>query len=148
MQSANPAAPPVIQVNYLQHEADLQGLIEGIQIARQLAHTDAFNAIMEKELAPSTEITSDAAIATYMRQSATTFWHPAGTYKMGIEPMAVVDPELRVYGIEGLRVVDASIMPTVTTGNTNAPTIMIGEKAADLIKASDRVSLSISSMTI
>ncbi|HEY9657912.1 MAG TPA: GMC oxidoreductase, partial [Allocoleopsis sp.] len=110
-------------------------LVEGIKIARQLAHADAFVAIRGQEMAPGTEISSDAAIATYIRQSANTFWHPAGTCKMGIDPMAVVDPELRVYGVEGLRVVDASIMPTVTTGNTNAPTIMIGEKAADLIKA-------------
>jgi choline dehydrogenase len=148
LQSANPADPPVIQVNYLQHQADLQALVKGIKITRQLAHADAFADIMDKELAPGTEISSDEAIAAYIRQSATTFWHPAGTCKMGIDPMAVVDPELRVRGIEGLRVVDASVMPTVTIGNTNAPTIMIGEKAADLIKASDRISQQISPIAV
>ncbi|HEY9624646.1 MAG TPA: GMC family oxidoreductase N-terminal domain-containing protein [Crinalium sp.] len=148
LHSANPADPPAIRVNYLQHEADLQVLVEGIKIARQLAHADAFVAIRGQEMAPGTEISSDEAIATYIRQSANTFWHPAGTCKMGIDSMAVVDPELRVHGIEGLRVVDASIMPTVTTGNTNAPTIMIGEKAADLIKASDRVSQQISPIAV
>ncbi|XGW00752.1 MAG: GMC family oxidoreductase (plasmid) [Leptolyngbya sp. BL-A-14] len=144
LRSANPIDPPVIQVNYLQHEADLQALIEGIQIARQLAHADAFDDIMDKELAPGSDVNSNEAIATYIRQSANTFWHPVGTCKMGIDSMAVVDPELRVYGIEGLRVADASIMPTITTGNTNAPTIMIGEKAAALIKASNRASQPIS----
>ena len=140
LQSGNAAAPPVIQVNYLQHEADVQALIDGIKIARQLAHADAFAEIVGKELAPGFDVTSDAAIAAYIRQTMNTFWHPIGTCKMGIDSMAVVDPELRVYGVEGLRVVDASIMPTITTGNTNAATIMIGEKAADLIKAAGPVS--------
>ncbi|HEY9642840.1 MAG TPA: GMC family oxidoreductase N-terminal domain-containing protein [Coleofasciculaceae cyanobacterium] len=148
LQSVNPADPPAIRVNYLRQDADLQALVEGIKVARQLAHADAFAAIRGQELAPGKEITSDDAIATYIRQSATTFWHPAGTCKMGIDPMAVVDPELRVYGVEGLRVVDASIMPTVTTGNTNAPTIMIGEKAADLIQSTGRVSQQISPVAI
>ncbi|MBW4518703.1 MAG: GMC family oxidoreductase N-terminal domain-containing protein [Scytolyngbya sp. HA4215-MV1] len=144
LRSGNSADPPVIQVNYLRHEADLQALVNGIKIARQLAYADALAAIRDKELAPGADVTSDAAIAAYIRQSANTFWHPVGTCKMGIDPLAVVDPELRVHGVEGLRVVDASIMPTVTTGNTNAPTIMIGEKAADLIKASHRVPQQIS----
>lgn len=135
LQSGNAATPPVIQVNYLQQEADLQALVNGIKIARQLAHANAFAEIMGTELAPGLDVTSDAAIAAYIRQAVNTFWHPVGTCKMGTDPMAVVDSELRVHGVEGLRVVDASIMPTITTGNTNAPTIMIGEKAAALIKA-------------
>ena len=139
LQSGNVAAPPVIQVNYLQHEADLQALVNGIKIARQLAHADAFAKIVGTELAPGLDVTSDAAITAYIRQAVNTFWHPVGTCKMGADSMAVVDSELRVHGVKGLRVVDASIMPTVTTGNTNAPTIMIGEKAADLIKAASGV---------
>jgi choline dehydrogenase len=138
LQSGNAAAPPVIQVNYLQHEADVQALVNGIKIARQLAYADAFAASVGTELAPGLEVTSDAAIAAYIRQAVNTFWHPVGTCKMGHDSMAVVDSELRVHGIEGLRVVDASIMPTITTGNTNAPTIMIGEKAVAFIKANGR----------
>ena len=144
LQSGNAAAPPVIQVNYLQHEADVQALVNGIKIARQLAHADAFAEIVGQELAPGLEVATDEAIAAYIRQAVNTFWHPVGTCKMGTDAMAVVDSELRVHGIEGLRVVDASIMPTITTGNTNAPTIMIGEKAAALIKASDRLSQRVS----
>ncbi|MEH1887711.1 GMC family oxidoreductase [Nostoc sp.] len=135
LQSGNAAAPPVIQVNYLQHKADLQALVNGIKIARQLAHADAFAEIVGTELAPGLDVTSDTGIAAYIRQAVNTFWHPVGTCKMGTDCMAVVDSELRVHGVEGLRIVDASIMPTITTGNTNAPTIAIAEKAADLIKA-------------
>lgn len=136
LQSRNSADPPAIQANYLQHETDLQVLVEGIKIARQLAHSDAFDEIIGKEMAPGLDVTSDEAIAAYIRQAANTFWHPVGTCKMGNDSLAVVDAQLRVHGVAGLRVVDASIMPTITTGNTNAATIMIGEKAADLIKAS------------
>jgi choline dehydrogenase len=144
LQSANPAAPPAIQANYLQHETDLQVLVEGIKIARQLAHSGAFDDFLGEEAAPGSDVTSDEAIArsavpeaiaAYIRQTANTFWHPVGTCKMGNDSLAVVDAQLRVHGIEGLRVVDASVMPTIPSGNTNAPTIMIAEKAADLIKA-------------
>ncbi|MBD2248705.1 GMC oxidoreductase, partial [Nostoc sp. FACHB-888] len=86
-------------------------------------------------IAPGADKQSDAALVAYVREACDTVYHPVGTCKMGTDLMAVVDPELRVHGIEGLRVVDASIMPRITTGNTNAPTIMIAEKAADLIKA-------------
>lgn len=91
-------------------------------------------------MAPGAEVSSDEAIAAYIRQTANTYWHPVGTCKMGNDSLAVVDAQLRVHGIEGLRVVDASVMPTITSGNTNASTIMIGEKAADLIKAAGYVS--------
>jgi choline dehydrogenase len=104
---------------------------------RQLFHNSAFDEFRGEEIAPGADVTSDEALVAYIRDTGSTFWHPVGTCKMGTDPMTVVDPELRVHEIEGLRVVDASIMPTITTGNTNAPTIMIGEKAADLIKAVD-----------
>lgn len=135
LQSTNPKDPPIIQMNYLQHQTDVQKLIEGIKLMRRLFQSHAFDEFRGKEIAPGADIQSDAALEAYIRDTCSTVWHPVGTCKMGIDSMAVVDPELRVRGVEGLRVVDASIMPTITTGNTNAPTIMIGEKAADLIKA-------------
>ena len=114
-------------------------LIAGIKIARQLADSSAFDELRGEEVAPSANATSDEAIRDYIRKACDTDYHIVGTCKMGTDPMAVVDPDLRVYGVEGLRVVDASIMPDITTGNPNAPIIMIGEKAADLIKATGRV---------
>ena len=93
----------------------------------------AMVALQVSELAPGTERVSDNEILDWVRSAAETTYHPVGTCKMGTDPMAVVDPRLRVYGIEGLRIADASIMPTLTSGNTNAPSIMIGEKAADMI---------------
>lgn len=126
---------PLIRMNYLQSQADVQKLVEGVKLIRQLFQTSAFDEFRGEEIAPGAYVVNDEAIEAYVRDGCSTVWHPVGTCKMGTDPMAVVDSELRVHGIEGLRVVDASIMPTITTGNTNAPTIMIGEKAADLIKA-------------
>jgi choline dehydrogenase len=126
-------------MNFLQSEEDMQLLIAGIKIARQLAHESAFDELRGEEVAPSANATSDEAIRDYIRKACDTDYHIVGTCKMGTDPMAVVDSQLRVHGVEGLRVVDASIMPDITTGNTNAPTIMIGEKAADLIKAAGRI---------
>ncbi|MBL1176782.1 GMC family oxidoreductase [Pantanalinema sp. GBBB05] len=139
LRSSNPSDSPTIQMNYLQNQADVQKLVDGIKLLRQLFQSNVFNDFRGKEIAPGTDIQSDEALEAYIRHTCSTVWHPVGTCKMGTDPMAVVDPELRVHGIEGLRVVDASIMPTITTGNTNAPTIMIGEKAADLIKAEGRL---------
>jgi choline dehydrogenase len=134
LQSIAPKDPPTIRMNYLHNQADVQKLIEGIKLMRQLFQSKAFDEFRGKEITPGADIQSDADLEAYIRDTCSTVWHPVGTCKMGIDSMAVVDPELRVHGVEGLRVVDASIMPTITTGNTNAPTIMIGEKAADLIK--------------
>ncbi|WP_310489358.1 GMC oxidoreductase, partial [Chamaesiphon sp. VAR_69_metabat_338] len=127
--------PPLIRLNYLQSETDVQTLVVGIKRLRQIFETHAFDEFQGVELAPSLDMQSDKAIASYVRSACETMYHPVGTCKMGTDSMAVVNPELRVHGIEGLRVVDASIMPTIVTGNTNAPTIAIAEKAADLIKA-------------
>ncbi|MGL4620494.1 GMC family oxidoreductase [Chroococcidiopsis sp.] len=135
LRSSDPKDAPMFRMNYLQSETDVQKLVTAIKIMRQLFHSSAFDEFRGEEIAPGADVTSDEALVVYIRDTASTMWHPVGTCKMGIDPMAVVDPELRVHGVEGLRVVDASIMPTITTGNTNAPTIMIGEKAADLIKA-------------
>ncbi|MEH2446318.1 MAG: GMC family oxidoreductase N-terminal domain-containing protein [Nostoc sp.] len=133
--SPDPKDTPMLQMNYLQNETDVKKLVEGIKLMRQLFHSNFFDEFRGAEIAPGAEVQSDEALVAYIRNNCSTVWHPVGTCKMGTDSMAVVDPELRVHGVEGLRVVDASIMPTITTGNTNAPTIMIGEKAADLIKA-------------
>jgi choline dehydrogenase len=135
-QSLDPKDPPMFQMNYLQSETDLQKLVAALKLMRQLLHSSGFDQFRGEEIAPGVNVQSDEAIKAYIREACSTVYHPVGTCKMGTDPMAVVDPELRVHGVKGLRVVDASIMPTITTGNTNAPTIMIGEKAADLIKAS------------
>ncbi|XGV98697.1 MAG: GMC family oxidoreductase [Leptolyngbya sp. BL-A-14] len=142
LRSLDPNDPPMLQMNYLQYEADVEKLVAALKLMRELLHSNGFDPFRGRELAPGAEVQSDEAIEAYIRDSCSTEWHPVGTCKMGTDSMAVVDPELRVYGVGGLRVVDASIMPTITTGNTNAPTIMIGEKGADFIKASrDRQTL-------
>jgi choline dehydrogenase len=146
LRSPDPKDAPMIQMNYLQSEADVQKLVIGIKLLRNLFAASALDEFRGKEIAPGADKQSDAALVAYVRDACDTVYHPVGTCKMGTDPMAVVDPELRVYGIEGLRVVDASIMPTITTGNTNAPTIMIGEKAADLIKAAGCVSQPVASV--
>ena len=134
LHSANPSQHPAIFANYLSDEADIRVLIEGTKLARRLAHTKAFAPFHDGETLPGPQIQSDDDIVSYIRRTAETLYHPVGTCKMGSDSLAVVDEQLRVRGIEGVRVVDASIMPTVVNGNTNAPTIMIAEKASDLIK--------------
>jgi choline dehydrogenase len=127
--------PPTIRLNYLQSQSDVQKLVAGIKLMRQLISNTAFDEFRGEEVAPSAQVQSDAAIEAYIRAYCNSAYHFVGTCKMGTDSMAVVDPELRVHGVEGLRVVDASIMPTLITGHTNAAAIMVGEKAADLIKA-------------
>lgn len=139
LRSASPKDPSVIRMNYLRSQSDLQKLLTGIKIIRQIFHSNIFDEFRGEEAAPSVDNHTDEALSAYIRETCDTVYHPVGTCKMGTDPDSVVDPELRVHGVEGLRVVDASIMPTITTGNTNAPTIMIGEKAADLIKATAQV---------
>jgi choline dehydrogenase len=140
LRSPDPKDPPMIRMNYLQSESDVQKLIAGIKLLRKLFQTSAFDEFRGEEVAPGADNQSDEALEAYIREVCSTVFHPVGTCKMGTDSMAVVDSELRVHGVEGLRVVDASIMPTITTGNTNAPTIAIGEKAADLIKTTGYVS--------
>ncbi len=134
LRSTDPLAAPVIQANYLSSEVDMQVLIDGIKLSRQLAQTHAFDPYRGKEVIPGPAVESDESIAAYIRQAFETLYHPVGTCKMGNDNQAVVDSSLRVHGVKGLRVVDASVMPVIVRGNTNAPTIMIAEKAADLIK--------------
>jgi|SRR5712692_1229693 len=134
LRARDPQQPPYIQPNYLDQAEDLEVLIEGVKLARQLAQTQAFDAYRGAEVLPGPQVQSDQEIADFIRERATSGYHPVGTCKMGTDAMAVVDSVLRVHGVEGLRVVDASIMPTLVRGHTNAAAIMIAEKAADLIK--------------
>ncbi|WP_214319710.1 GMC family oxidoreductase [Nonomuraea sediminis] len=129
LRSTDPADLPRVDPRYLENEADLETLVRGIDLSRELAHTAALSPFRDRESAPG----RSADLRAYVRATATTVWHPVGTCRMGRDLMAVVDPELRVHGIERLRVADASIMPTIPAGNTAAATMMIGERAADLI---------------
>jgi choline dehydrogenase len=134
LRSADPAAKPRIQFNMFTEPEDMTAMIRMFHVARGLAATPPLAEIIERELAPGAGARSDADIEAFLRATATHRFHPVGTCAMGTGPDAVVDADLRVRGIEGLRVADASVMPDEPSGNTNVPTIMIGEKAADLIR--------------
>jgi|TARA_B100000700_G_scaffold297631_1_gene362707 choline dehydrogenase len=131
--SSDPAAPPKIFFNYLHEEEDKQAYRDGLRLTREIFAQPAFDAYRGDELSPGKDVISDQEVDEWIANSAETAYHPCGSCRMGTDDMAVVDPECRVRGIERLRVVDSSIMPTVTNGNINAPTIMIAEKAADHI---------------
>jgi len=135
LKSADPSSPPAIRPNYLATEGDVTMLVEGLKLSRRIAASEALSPWIAAEHMPGPDVRSDAEIADYVRRAGTTIFHPSGTCKMGNDDMAVVDERLRVRGLGGLRVADASIMPTVVSGNTNAACIMIGEKAADMIRA-------------
>jgi choline dehydrogenase-like flavoprotein len=130
----DPFVPPLIQPNYLVCAADIEVLVQGILIARRLARTQAFASVLGEEIQPGSAVQSTAELRAYIRSHASTVYHPVGTCKMGGDPLAVVDAQLRVHGVEGLRVADASIMPSIVNGNTNAPAMMIGEKLAELVE--------------
>jgi choline dehydrogenase len=131
--SADPGRPPAINFNFLSAPVDAELTVRAIRIARSIMTAPAMAPLEVGEIAPGAERQTDDEIIDWVKSAAETTYHPVGTCKMGTDAMAVVDPQLRVRGIEGLRVADASIMPTLTSGNTNAPSIMIGEKAADLV---------------
>ncbi|MCW5710186.1 choline dehydrogenase [Shinella sp.] len=133
LRSADPMDRPRITANYLQTEFDIRTMINAIRITREIINQKAFDKYRGQELAPGPAVESDAEMVTWLRANAMTTFHPVGTCKMGSDPMAVVDSRLNVHGIKGLRVADASIMPIISSGNTNAPAIMIGERAADFI---------------
>lgn len=138
--SPDPLDRPAIRPNYLSAPGDLRVSMAGIRHARSIFKQPAFAAHRVEEVAPGESVQSDAEIEAYIRRAGTTIYHPVGTCKMGEDPLAVVDSRLRVRGLTGLRVIDASIMPAVTTGNTNAPTIMIAEKGASMIREDARTS--------
>ncbi|MEQ9122763.1 MAG: GMC family oxidoreductase N-terminal domain-containing protein [Alphaproteobacteria bacterium] len=133
--SADPRTPPAIRFNFLSSPADIEPTIAAVRLARAIMTAPAMRALDVVELLPGADVTSDDAILDWVKAYGETTYHPVGTCKMGTDadPMAVVDERLRVRGLQGLRVADASIMPTLISGNTNAPSIMIGEKAAEMI---------------
>ena len=129
----DPRLPPLIDPNYWDDPYDLEMSLKGLEMAREILAQPALKPFLRKEVLPGSSVTSRAALFDYACRMAKTDHHPAGTCKMGHDDMAVVTPDLKVRGIEGLRVCDASIMPTLNSSNTNAPTVMIGEKASDMI---------------
>ena len=133
--SADPAAAPLIDPAFLSERADMQRMVQGFKIMRRILQQPALAGLGGRELQASAAAQSDDQIEAFIRSRADTIYHPVGSCRMGSGPQDVVDAQLRVHGMQGLRVVDASIMPRIVSGNTNAPTIMIAEKASDLIKA-------------
>ena len=134
LKSLDAAASPSIAPNYLADRNDQRTVVDGLKLIRRILATKHFERYIESEFRPGSDVRTDDELLDYARTFGSTVFHPTSTCRMGNDPLAVVDPELRVRGIEGLRVADASIMPTVASGNTNAATIMIGEKAADMIR--------------
>lgn len=132
LRSSDPLEAPLIQPNFLQHPEDLQTMLKGVKKGLQLMHQNSLDPFRKEVICPP-ETNSDDALVEHIRNSLETIYHPVGTCKMGKDEMSVVDAQLRVHGIESLRVVDASVMPVITTGNINAPVYMIAEKASDMI---------------
>ncbi len=140
LRSTDPTEPPLIRANYLSTERDRQTMVQGLELIRRVMHQPPMRPYVAEEMLPGAKVEGDAALLAFIRATGGTIFHPSGTCKMGPETdaMAVVDARLRVHGIQGLRVADASIMPTVVSGNTNGPTIMIGEKAAAMVLEDSR----------
>jgi choline dehydrogenase-like flavoprotein len=135
LKSADPADDALIDPNYLSEPDDLAVLVHGLRAARRVLAASVLAPYRGREIHPGEQVQDAAQIERFIRARAESIYHPVGSCKMGHDDMAVVDDSLRVHGIAGLRVVDASIMPTLVGGNTNAPTVMIAEKAADMMLA-------------
>jgi choline dehydrogenase len=135
---ADPTSKPLIAPNYLATDADRAVAVAAIRLTRRIAAAPALADFAPEEFLPGPEARTDAELAAAAGRIGTTIFHPVGTCRMGTDPGAVVDPRLRLHGIAGLRVIDASIMPTITSGNTQAPVMMIAEKAAEMILADAR----------
>jgi choline dehydrogenase len=133
--SSDPDVTPLIDPNYLGEESDVRRMLHGIQVARDIAATPAFDGWREREVLPGPAVTDEASLRDFVSRGTGTYYHPVGTCAMGTAHDSVVDPELRVRGLDGLRVIDASVMPRLVCVNTNAATIMIAEKGADLIRS-------------
>jgi choline dehydrogenase len=134
LKSPDPFDAPAVYPNYLATETDQRTIVAGLKLCRRILATPQMQGFVESEFQPGSAVEGDEELLDYARRRGGTVYHPTSTCKMGNDPMAVVDPQLRVYGVEGLRVADASVMPTVVSGNTNAAAIMIGEKAADMVR--------------
>jgi choline dehydrogenase-like flavoprotein len=132
--SPDPFAHPLIDPNYLSEEYDRHMSIAGLRLAREIMAQPAFRPFLKAERLPGPEARTDAEVLAYARQHGKTDYHPVGTCKMGVDTLSVVGPELRVRGLTGLRVCDSSVMPRLVSSNTNAPTLMIGERAADIVR--------------
>jgi choline dehydrogenase len=137
--SPDPLAPPSILFDFLRTDYDMRAVVTGIRLARTIAEQSALRPYVAEEIAPGPATTSDSDMEAFVRQTGVSNHHPSSTCAMGTGTNSVVDPRLRVHGIDGLRVADASIMPSVVAGNTNAPSIMIGEKAAAMILEDTRL---------
>jgi choline dehydrogenase len=135
IRSADPTVPPEIRINYLASETDRTANIDGLRMLRKILAAPALKPYVVNEVEPGAQVESDDDLLAFARQRGSTVYHPTSTCRMGSDPLAVVDQRLRVRGVEGLRVVDASVMPDLMSGNTNAPVIMIAEKASDMILA-------------
>lgn len=133
LQSADPNVPPTIRFNYLEHERDREGFRDCVRLTREIMQQPALDEYRGEEIQPGVGVQSNEQIDTFVRSAVESAYHPSCSCKMGTDAMAVVDPEARVHGIDRLRVVDSSIFPTITNGNLNAPTIMVAERAADMI---------------
>jgi choline dehydrogenase len=131
--SADPTDDPVIDPQYLSAEPDLKVLREGIKRAREVARSEALDPFRGEEVWPGEDVQTDEEIEAHVRETAHTVYHPVGTCRMGDDESAVVDDRLRVHGVENVRIADTSVMPTIPSGNTNAPAIAVGERAASLI---------------
>ena len=137
LKSSNPYDYPKIQFNYLENEEDLKLTRECIHIARKILSQDALKSFSGKEVGPGSGKVSDEDLNEYIRANAETAYHPCGTLKMGIDKMAVIDEKLKIHGLQNIRVIDASIIPEITSGNLHAPTLMIAEKGSDIINFSN-----------
>jgi choline dehydrogenase len=138
IRSTDPFEPPEMQPNYLATDLDRRTTVAGVKAARAIAATPAMRPLVKREVTPGPEVASDEALLEFCRDNGATIFHPSGTCKMGSDSMAVLDERLRVRGVERLRVVDCSAMPTLVSGNTNAPAVMMAEKAADMIREDAR----------
>ena len=138
IQSSNPLDLPLIDPNFLSHSDDIDVMLNAVKLARKVIQTKPLSDIVLEETVPGQSIDSDEDLINYSKKMIKTNWHPVGTCKMGNDSLSVVDPELKVHGIRNLSVVDASVMPTITSGNTNAPTMMIAERAAEFIRNTDK----------
>ena len=138
MQSNRPAEAPLIDPAFLQDPQDVEDMVAGFKMTRRLMQAPALDAWITRDMFTA-NVNTDDEIRETLRQRTDTVYHPVGTCRMGVDDDAVVDPQLRVHGLQSLRIVDASIMPTLIGGNTNAPTIMIAEKAVDMIRGRTRV---------